>query len=651
MTLVDDPGRRDRSRHRSASRFAVPRPAGPAAVLLPVVSLLPVIAATVVVQAFSPVAQRVPTGAARFDLAAAWVATQPGALAGTTSWLTAPTLGRAQLGLLIRLLQGGQAQSVLAAAHGAMLLIAVLQVGLLWWALRRLGVGGVAAGLGAAVLGIAPIAIDTHAAVSGTAVGVVWLLLAAPLALGRPRPVALVGSGIAAAIAAASAPVLLAAVLPLGVLLVLRLLRERRRRDAAARWRLVALGVGFGGAAAALAGAAAAAAALPRTSATASLEALVAAQGPVASIGAAGFAHWLAIDPLLLVVAVLACGIVAIGPREVPVLVLVAVLAAVAVWPLGADATTSLVLLLPAVAAVVARSADVGLTQLRHPLFVRSVLGSGWLTGIGAVLVVAVVGWLVGLGGLVRGADQPIARAERWVGTSVPAGQTVLVGLGAWPDLAASSRADVGWWAAREGATAVASSVPWRDADYVVTDDSLPPDRSGAADRVLDRSLEVAAFGTGATAMAVRAVEAPPTGPVVRPPTSAAGRAAAALRRTVGRQLAENPRIEVDGPGRAHLLAGAVDSRIAVVLAQFVTQHRIAVAGFGLAKGDDSGVLTTVTISEIDGRGVPADGSRTGVLLRFLSDLQGDYATESIDATDDGITAAFAPDPDLSPSG
>jgi len=39
------------------------------------------------------------------------------------------------------------------------------------------------------------------------------------------------------------------------------------------------------------------------------------------------------------------------------------------------------------------------------------------------------------------------------------------------------------------------------------------------------------------------------------------------------------------------------------------------------------------------------------VLLPFLSDLRGDFATESIDATDDGITAVFAPDPELVPRG
>ena len=79
-----------------------PRPAGRAATLLPpLLSLLPAVVLLVVVQSLSPVAQRLPTGAARFDLAGAWLATEPGALPGTTSWLTAPTLGRLQLGLLL----------------------------------------------------------------------------------------------------------------------------------------------------------------------------------------------------------------------------------------------------------------------------------------------------------------------------------------------------------------------------------------------------------------------------------------------------------------------------------------------------------------------------------------------------------------------
>ncbi|WP_375406876.1 hypothetical protein [uncultured Amnibacterium sp.] len=631
--------RRETSRHRSAPRFSLPRPVGrAAAVLTPVLSLLPPVVLLVVVQSLSPAAQRVPSGVARFDLAGAWLASEPGALAGTTSWLTAPTLGRVQLGALLRLLQGGQAQSVLAAAHGGMLLLAVIQAALLWWVLRRLGAGGVAAGLATAVFGIAPIAVETHTAVSATAVAVVWLLLAAALALGRRRA-SLVAAGVLVAVAIASAPAVGIAVVPLAVVAALLLRR-----------RAVLVLAGFVVAAILLAAVLGGVAAIPATAATARLDAVVAAQSP-ATVGLAALGRWSQIDPLSLLIAVVAVVVAATVGRRLSPLVVAVVVVAASVWPQGDDAVAPLVVLLPVVAGAVARSVDVGVDALGHPRFVRSVLGSAWLTGVGALLVVAVIGWSVGLSGLVRGSDQPLAKLERWIDSSVPAGQTVLVPLGAWPDLVGSTRADFGWYAGGSGTTAVPSSVPWNRADYVVEDASLPTDRSGAAASVLARSLEVASFGTGASAMSVRAVRAPQVEDTPAPPTTAAGGAAAALRKSVGTQVAQNPRIEVDGQDRARLLAGDVDTRIVLVLAQFVTAHRITIRDFGVAEGDTSGLRTTVTISEIDGRPVPSDGTKTGVLLRFLSDLRGDFATESIDATDDGITAAFAPDPDLVPDG
>jgi hypothetical protein len=642
--------RRETSRHRSASRFAIPRPVGrAAAVLTPVLSLLPAVVALVVVQALSPAAQRVPSGTARFDLAGAWLATEPGALAGTTSWLTAPTFGRLQLGGLLRALQGGQAQSVLAAAHGGMLLVTVVQAVLLWWVLRRLGAGGVAAGLALAAFGLAPIAVETHTAVSATAVAACWLLLAVGLVVGRSR-LGRIAGGAAGAVAVASSPVIGIVGVALAVLLVLRFRRDGRRRGSLWFRPVLAVGLGFGAAALLLALVMAVFAALPADAASTRLDALTTAQGAHPAAGGAAFASWVVTDPLSLLVAAGAVVLTAIAVRDRATTVVAVVAVAAAVWPLGGDPVTPLVVLLPVVAAAVARSVDLGVVTLGHPLFVRSALGSGWLMAVGAVLVVGVVSWLIGLGGLVRGSEQPVAQVERWIDSSVPAGQTVLVGLGAYPDLVGTTRADVGWYGGGAGATAVPSSVPWSRADYVVADTSLPADRTGAAASVLGRSLEVATFGTGAAEMSVRAVRAPVAAATPAPPVTAAGRAAAALRKSVGTQVAENPRIEVSGQDRARLLAGDVDTRIVLVLAQFVTTHRVTISGFGTAPGDASGIRTTVSISEIDGRRVPTDGTKAGVLLRFLSDLRGDFATESIDATNDGITAAFKPDPELVPS-
>ena len=640
--------RRETSRHRSASRFAIPRPVGrAAAVLTPVLSLLPAVVALVVVQALNAAAQRAPSGVARFDLAGAWLSTEPGALAGTTSWLTAPTLGRLQLGVLLRLLQGGHGQSVLAAAHGSMLLLTVVQAVLLWWVLRRLGAGGVAAGLATAVFGVAPIAIETHAAVSAVAVAACWLLLAVGLALGGSR-VGRIGAGVAAAVSVASAPVIAIVVVPLTVLLALRLRRERARDGAPWVGPALATAAGFGAALVLIALVMAIAAALPPGAATARLDALTAAQAPAPVGGGAALVEWAQGDLLSLLVAIGAVVLAVVAARDRGLLVLVTIAAAASVWPQGGDAVPPLVVLLPIAAVAVARSVDVGVGALGHPRFVRSVLGSAWLTGVGAVLVVAVVGWMVGLSGLERGSDLPVAKVGRWIDTSVPAGQTVLVPLAVWPDLL-TTRADVGWFADGPGRTAVPSSVPWRNANYVVADASLPPRPSGPAAAVLKRSLEVATFGTGEAALSLRAVQEATT-PTLAPPTTAAGRAAADLRKSAGAQVSQNPRIEVDGQDRARLLSGEVDIRIVLVLAQFATTHRVTVRDFGVAAGDPSGVRTTVTISAIDGSPVPSDGTKTGVVLRFLTDLRGQFATQAIDASNDGITVRFAPRPDLIPT-
>ena len=160
---------------------------------------------------------------------------------------------------------------------------------------------------------------------------------------------------------------------------------------------------------------------------------------------------------------------------------------------------------------------------------------------------------------------------------------------------------------------------------------------------MLRRSLEIATFGSGAARdVGARGAGA---GHDDRPPADdRRGQGRGAPAESAGTQLAENPRIEVDGQDRARLLAGDVDTRIALVLAQFVTAHRVTVTRLRprgrrrLRRPDDRDDQRRSTAAA-----VPSDGTKTGVLLRFLSDLRGDLATQSIDATDSGITAGSDP--------
>lgn len=601
---------------------------------------LPTIA-LIAVQAGSPAAQRLPTGPARFDLAASWLAVQPGALPGAV-WAPA-TAGRVQLGVLLHAAQAVQDGTVVAAAALVLLVLAAAQAVLLWALLRRSGCNAVTAGLATAAFGIAPAAVAAHAAVSVAAVAGVWLLAAALLATrtaSTPRALA----GAAAVLAVASYP---PALLPAAAGAVVLVRRRPGSRP---------LLLGAGAASAVLLAIATVVGALPGGTAATQLSGIVAAQ-PLVAIGAAALVAWAVADPVGLLVAVVA--LVVLARRGGPALAVAAVLVAItAIWPGGADPTGPLVLLLVVAGLATGLTAERAAVALLAPVFRRSLIGSAWLTGVAALVLVGVVVALLGLPQALPRPERSVAQAQRWLAGSVPAGQVVLVGLGAWPDLASDSGAEVGWYAGRPGA--VPSSVPWSRAGYVVTDASL--DRAdGTAAAVLERSATVARFGRGADALTVRAVEgaevgapsasaAPAPQPTPTAPTDAAERRAAAARIDAGRQLAGNPRIELSGRDRALLAAGEVDARIALVLAQFATSHRVVVESFGVQRGDDSGLRTTVLISEVDGRRVPADVARTGDLLRFLSALRDDFAARSIDATERGVTASFTPDPSWAPS-
>ncbi|HET6826155.1 MAG TPA: hypothetical protein VFH64_09545 [Amnibacterium sp.] len=650
--------RRESSRHRTSRSFWLP---GWFAWLLrsgtPLVSLLPAVIAVVLVQSLSPAAQRLPAGGARFALAGAWATTAPGAVVGYRHWFTTPVIGWLQLGALDRALLGGTAQSVLAAAHGAMLVLTLACVVLLWFVLRRAGASGLAAGAASAAFGIAPIAIAVHTVVAPVAVALVWLLVSALLVLGRRGPVAAVAIGASAGAAVLSDPVALAVLPALAWVLVAPAVRGPRTLRAvggaprSAARPAIAAAAGF---AVAILGGALVAVVLtvqqPGDAARTAdaIGAAAAAQASFPAAGAASAVAWLRTDPLSLLIGVVAV-ILAVRSRSfVPVASVVGLVALVSFWPDGADAVGPVVLLLPLLTFATALVIDGAVVALGRPRFLISAIGSGWLMAVVALLVVASVVWIASLRSLQIGAHQPLSRAERWVDSAVEPGQVVLVDLGMWPDLSHGAAATVGWYAAAAGRPAP-SSAPWSSADYLVTTGDALGASTGAAKQALARSLAVARFGSGSGAVEIRAVRAtPPAAPAPAPPTPAEQRAAVARRQTGG-ELAANPRLTVDGADRALLQAGDVDSRVSIVLGQLLAVHRLTVGGFPPVPGDSGGVRRQVLISAVDGHPVPHDADATGTILRYLSALRGEYSTSAIDATDAGVLATFAADPTFVP--
>jgi hypothetical protein len=276
------------------------------------------------------------------------------------------------------------------------------------------------------------------------------------------------------------------------------------------------------------------------------------------------------------------------------------------------------------------------------------VLGAGWLMGVAALLVVATVVWSVSFG-RTRVADAPVLSAEQWVRETARAHDVVLVDLAVWPDLSRSSGAAVGWYAAPSvGTSGVPSSASWSRADFVVATPLLQRHAGGAAAAVLRRSVPVAAFGSGDSAIEVRAVRRAAPAPSPSPPSAAELRAAEARKQT-GAELARNPHLILTASGRAELRAGDVDSRVAIVLAQLLATQRVTVADFPAVKSDHGGPRRRVLISAVDGHPVPEDKARSADLIRYLSGLRGDFATATIEAGDAGVLATFAPDPTFVP--
>lgn len=501
------PGRRrESSRHRTSGWYGLP---GWFAWLLrsgtPLVSLLPAALAVVLVQSLSPAAQGLPTGSARFALAGAWATTDGPAVVGYDHWFTTPVFGWLQLGALDRALLGGTAQSVLAAAHGAMLLLTLAGVVLLWFVLRRAGASGLAAGAASAAFGITPISVVVHTVLTPTAVALVWLLISALLVLGSRRPVAAFGIGAAAGAAVLSDPMALAALPVLVWLLVTPpspLRRGSRPTIVAAAGLAVVVG---GGVVVALILSAQHPAGAAASTANA-IGAAAAAQTPMAA-GAAAALAWLRTDPLSLLIGTVAVLLIAARPAPAlaAVLALVAVPVLAAVWPDRRDATGPVLLLLPLLTFATAVVIDRAVVALGRPRFLASLIGSGWLMAVLALILVAGVTWAGSLASLRPGGQLPLSRAERWVAATVPPDRLVLVDLGMWPDFALAVHGAVGWYAPLPGAAAP-SSAPWPRVEYLVTAGSALNDSAGAARQALRRSFLVVRFGSGAAPVEVRAV-------------------------------------------------------------------------------------------------------------------------------------------------
>ena len=183
----------------------------------------------------------------------------------------------------------------------------------------------------------------------------------------------------------------------------------------------------------------------------------------------------------------------------------------------------------------------------------------------------------------------------------------------------------------------------WRDVQYVVT---APVAGTSADDAQLAiaiaNSIVVASFGDGDELVEVRMVT--PGGAVL---ATAAQTRAAEARAEFGGELASNPSILLSDADQAILEAGRVDSRIVFVLAALAAGGEVAVTGFPIVDGEQSGPIRQVALSDIGGTPLSSGGALTPEAQDAVGRLTGLYAPS--DATVDGTSLILRYDPAIDP--
>ena len=489
-----------------------------------------------------------------------------------------------------------RAATAVTAAREATSIAAVLTAVALTVGARRLRLSAPAVVAVPVLFGLLPAALVLHRTADPTQLGVLWACVALALAGGGARRIgATVACGAYLALAVATSPLVLIALVPLFAMLVWsgslgRLDRPARIATATVGLLLVGLLVTL-----------AATDNLPGGAAT------VPDLGPldwavaVAAVGAAIGGLWVGwLRPLA--VALLATGLAAaVSPELRGSLLLVAL-------PLGA-------VVLPAAV----ESAVAALDRRQEP----------WLLGraviVGALAIAVVIAWIRRPHGPRAGRRIPAACRHQRPGVGVrhlPSHPKLVVDEAMWACLVKSGY-PAEQLAATGGIGPDRASWAWVDARYAIGRDTA---MVGAADPVgaaHANSTPVASFGDGLDTIAVRRV-VPDAGATATAQREEAGRVAA------GRALAGNPRLGLQTRATTVLRAGRVDSRALAVLAAMTGQHSLQIVDFPVVPGENAAApRRLIAVGTVDDQPVAAGSTTLTMLDQWLRAQQPPYRPAS----------------------
>ncbi|OII43072.1 glycosyltransferase family 39 protein [Plantibacter sp. MMLR14_011] len=616
--------------------------------------LLPVLAIAAVVQAMnlggSP--QRIDDEGTY--TAQAWSVLKLGELAHYTYWYDHPPLGWLQIAAYTGLTGAFDRYDIaVIAAREAMVVATLIAVVLVWVLARRLHLSRAMAAVAALVFAISPLAVQFHRTVYLDNVAVPWLLGAFILATSRKHQlVGFAGSAAAFGIAVLSKETFLLA-LPFLAWTMWRAARKETRRYTLPVAATIVVVIGF----TYVLFAAIKGELIPGPDRVSLLGGVFFQLGSRVtsgslfdpeSLSAKTLGMWWQLDAAFLVAGAVAAVAGLFISRLRVIAAMTVFLGLFMLRPGGYLPVPYVIMLLPFMAILIMGVTGAAIRRFRRRSTVEAgaqrrrllggrAAGAVWVAAVLAAAVVAVPNTATQLRGfLLADLDKPVRQAQQWVQTNVPKESRVIVDDAMWVDLVESGfdRDNVIWYYKMDTDSAVQAQSPngWRDADYIVTTDSMRtfpttfPEVKGA----IDNSELVATFGSGTQAVEVRRIDADGLDAAAE---QAAGRTAA--RAALGAQLLLNPSLSVSTEAAQTLSDGQLDSRALLALGQVLATTPVRLESTPVLDGETGDVRRTMVLrtgTEV-GDGRLADSIRS---------IQGDYAADRVEQTAAGVRVTYS---------
>lgn len=581
--------------------------------------------------------------------AQAWAVNNLGELAHYTYWYDHPPLGWLQIAAWTGATGGFERYDIaVLAAREAMVVATLVSIALLWMLARRIGLSRGAAAAASLVFALSPLAVQFHRSVYLDNVATPWLIASMLLALTRRNQLAgFAASSAALGIAVLSKETYLLA-LPLIAWLMWRSARPETRRYtlSVAATILVIIGGSY------LMLAIVKGELTPGSDRVSLLDGVFfqlgsrESSGSIFEAGSLGndtTGVWSQLDPVLVIAGPLAAVAGLFVRRLRPFAIALILLVAFVLRPGGYLPVPYVVMLIPFAALLVAGVTDAAVRSFRARRGARRVPNALWLAAVAAAAVVLVPAW----GGQLRGLllsdlDAPSRQAQEWVETNVPKDSRLIVDDAMWVDLvtAGFQRDNVIWFYKLDTDPAVQAQSPngWSDSDYIVTTDSMvnSPNAAGANDAI-ENSVVVASFGDGNQQVDVRRIY----------PQGIDQQALDAQREledrtSAGTELAANPALDAPAADLDRIAAGQVDMRILIALGQLLSTSTVSIGDFPIVPGEEDLVFRQLLVTSVDGESLVDGGGATAEAQRLETSLDGRFAAQSVDATEEGLLITFS---------